>query len=902
MNNLVPLSGALVYNTDEGCMFQYSGIWTSLCDTGTDNQTLSFDPNTNILSLVDGGTVDLSKYINTDDQQLTISNNILTLEDGGTVDLSNYLDNTDNQEITDFSLAGTILTLTLENGNTQTVDIASSSSDDQQLTISNNILTLEDGGTVDLSNYLDNTDNQEITDFSLAGTILTLTLENGNTQTVDIASSSSEDQQLTISNNILTLEDGGTVDLSNYLDNTDNQEITDFSVDLNSNSLSLTLEDGGTRTIDLTQLLQQGPKGPQGDKGPDGDKGETGDKGPIGDQGIQGVQGADGDKGPDGDKGETGDKGPIGDQGPIAPQGPAGDPATDDQDITDFSLSGNTLSITIENGNTETVDISGAQHTGTTGSVFFAGATGTPTEDNSNLFFNNTNNRLGVGTNSPAQRLDLQGNITHSGDLRSRGTNYTSTWMRFQQDVYGNSLILGSGGRTILGGGEFATTAQPNFSVGGEDLILGSDANISFYTNTQTEWGSNIHAMQIRNNGNVGIGTASPNEKLEVNGRIRMTDGNQGSGKVLVSDANGTGSWQDASSLADSDWTISGNNQYSAVSGNVGIGVTNPNGKLVVSGGAIIGSTSIDATLSGQGAFQAASALNNTGFVATPWVYARAIEADQRGGAATLIALGSQNGFTSNDEIGFITSGQQQMIVKSDGDVGIGTATPAEKLEVQGSVRIVDGSEGAGKILVSDANGTGTWTDPADASDNDWVISGTSQYSAADKVGIGTTNPRSELDVNGVLIEGPNQSTFGNNPNNGSGTISHGIASFFTSRSNNRYVHIKLPYRITTDNRMYHIRASGYRFNSGEVIDITWVGYCYTNGSALINASNVNNGGANFSITQYVGSDNHIYLRFRGTTGTNYFQSFRIDSMHVGNGSILQEGDVEIITSGSATL
>ncbi|RPD91177.1 hypothetical protein EGM88_15120, partial [Aureibaculum marinum] len=81
-----------------------------------------------------------------------------TLEDGGTVDLSNYLDNTDNQKISDFSLNGTILTITLENGNTQTVDIASSSSDDQKLSIDNNILTLEDGGTVDLSNYLDNTD------------------------------------------------------------------------------------------------------------------------------------------------------------------------------------------------------------------------------------------------------------------------------------------------------------------------------------------------------------------------------------------------------------------------------------------------------------------------------------------------------------------------------------------------------------------------------------------------------------------------------------------------------------------------------------------------------------------------------------------------------------------------
>jgi len=46
--------------------------------------------------------------------------------------------------------------------------------------------------------------------------------------------------------------------------------------------------------------------------------------------------------------------------------------------------------------------------------------------------------------------------------------------------------------------------------------------------------------------GNVGIGTASPDESLQVNGKIKMVDGNQAAGKVLTSDANGTGSWQTA--------------------------------------------------------------------------------------------------------------------------------------------------------------------------------------------------------------------------------------------------------------------------------------------------------------------------------------------------------------------
>ena len=41
--------------------------------------------------------------------------------------------------------------------------------------------------------------------------------------------------------------------------------------------------------------------------------------------------------------------------------------------------------------------------------------------------------------------------------------------------------------------------------------------------------------------------------------------------------------------------------------------------------------------------------------------------------------------------------------------VGIGTTNPQEELEVQGSVRIVDGNQGQDKTLVSDTNGTGSW-------------------------------------------------------------------------------------------------------------------------------------------------------------------------------------------------
>ncbi len=297
------------------------------------------------------------------------------------------------------------------------------------------------------------------------------------------------------------------------------------------------------------------------------------------------------------------------------------------------------------------------------------------------------------------------------------------------------------------------------------------------------------------------------------------------------------GLYVDVKNGSSNNFAIYANNGVSFFRDKVGIGTNIPDQKLDVDGAAVIGSNNVNNVLAGQGAFQANSNLNNAGFVATPWVYARAIEGDQRGNAPTLITLGGQNGITNDDEIGFVTNGNQRMIIKPDG-----------------------------------------------------------------KVGVNTTIPKSELDVDGVLIEGKKVSMFGNYSAHGSCAVSHGIASFFTSSQDNNYIHIKLPYKVDADAKMYRIHVTGYRYRSGKVIDLTWVGYCYSATSSLLETATVNAGSPEFTMTQYVGSDKHIYLRFRGTTGSNYYQSFRVDSMHVGNGTILKEGDVQIISSASANL
>jgi len=47
-----------------------------------------------------------------------------------------------------------------------------------------------------------------------------------------------------------------------------------------------------------------------------------------------------------------------------------------------------------------------------------------------------------------------------------------------------------------------------------------------------------------------------------------------------------------------------------------------------------------------------------------------------------------------------------------EGTIGIGTAVPTAALDVRGNVKIVDGTQGAGKVLTSDAAGLASWMPP----------------------------------------------------------------------------------------------------------------------------------------------------------------------------------------------
>jgi hypothetical protein len=63
----------------------------------------------------------------------------------------------------------------------------------------------------------------------------------------------------------------------------------------------------------------------------------------------------------------------------------------------------------------------------TQGSVLFAGSGGLLSQDNANFFWDDTNNRLGVGTTTPRKTLDVNGQILATDAIRAEGYNTPPT-------------------------------------------------------------------------------------------------------------------------------------------------------------------------------------------------------------------------------------------------------------------------------------------------------------------------------------------------------------------------------------------------------------------------------------------------------------------------------------------
>jgi len=189
------------------------------------------------------------------------------------------------------------------------------------------------------------------------------------------------------------------------------------------------------------------------------------------------------------------------------------------------------------------ISIGDAVGSGTSGSILFVDAGTNLAQDNGELYWDNTNNRLGIGTATPSHNLHVSNTTQDPTIPLSRfETNEANILFNF----YGGIMMQNN----EFGGGEpvEAFRWQMQQRDGNNVDPPNGPFDISYGDGSSGFVGASDTIFRITSGGNVGIGLGSsdPSTKLHVSGTIRQTNSTNA---VLVS--NGNGDISSASNLQD---------------------------------------------------------------------------------------------------------------------------------------------------------------------------------------------------------------------------------------------------------------------------------------------------------------------------------------------------------------
>lgn len=306
----------------------------------------------------------------------------------------------------------------------------------------------------------------------------------------------------------------------------------------------------------------------------------------------------------------------------------------------------------------------------------WVGSTGN-TIESTVVHLDESNGRMGIGTTNPSKKLTLEG---------------------------GGFSMFADGGTSA--DAFSVTTHNYAFADENEDAVYsynGTDGHV-FSTGGSTR-------VNIKQNGNVGIGVTNPSEKLEVSGKILATGGQVRAGSYLesfpsFSFANDTDTGMFSDTADQLEFATGGSSRVTInSSGNVGVGTTDPSAKVHASDGGTVpsidaGTMLLASNTSATGDYSSMSIMSGTAGIAS--LFFGDTDAEKRGSVRYL---------NSTDEMRFRTANTDRVTIKSGGNVGIGTTDPGQKLDVAGYIaanRFTD-RDNASFYLEPGSGATGQW-------------------------------------------------------------------------------------------------------------------------------------------------------------------------------------------------